>query len=526
MTAIITHPFRYQNLRETKRRIDAGKDLYYLAIGRSEPWTSDLSPPEPEVDPTSEMRARHSIQSMKKIVDVAFCAPRYNWVNGQTYVAYDAADPDLHTKAFYALNTTTFNVYLCLKAGSGASTVEPTGVNDEPAYGGTTGVSGSATPQQLADGYIWKYLYTIDAGSANKFLTTDFMPVLRDAEVASEAIFGQIWTIDILSGGSGYGSAPTVSIVGDGTGAAATATVAGGVVTAINITNPGSGYSYARVNFSGGSPVTAATARANPSTIAIGRELEGVTVSAGGSGYTNGSTSLVIDGDGYNAEITATVSGGVVQAGPTVDEPGYGYSQATLSVDLAAGSGAVLVPQFSEPKGGFGYDPVTDLRAFYLMFNVILDGAEGSGDFIPANDYRQLLIIKNPLNMDSPADPFTATTGFAMKYLTVDSGGTWALDDLITGGSSGAKAYIDYYDADLLRVYYHQTEETGWLAFTDGETLTGSGVSTGAIDAASGSADGEPEIDRYSGVVQYLENRAPVSRATDQTEDIKLVIQF
>jgi predicted peptidase len=34
------------------------------------------------------------------------------------------------------------------------------------------------------------------------------------------------------------------------------------------------------------------------------------------------------------------------------------------------------------------------------------------------------------------------------------------------------------------------------------------------------------EIDHDSGDVLYIENRAPIQRATDQTENIKLVIEF
>ena len=61
----------------------------------------------------------------------------------------------------------------------------------------------------------------------------------------------------ITAGGSGYTSAPTVSIspvfVGEGSGATATATVSGGAVTAITLTNAGSGYADgATVSFSGG----------------------------------------------------------------------------------------------------------------------------------------------------------------------------------------------------------------------------------------------------------------------------------
>ena len=75
-------------------------------------------------------------------------------------------------------------------------------------------------------------------------------------------------TIGILvtSSGTGYASAPTVVISAapaGGTNAAATAIVFGGQVTQIIVTNPGAGYTTApSVSFSGGTPTTAATAKA------------------------------------------------------------------------------------------------------------------------------------------------------------------------------------------------------------------------------------------------------------------------
>ncbi len=61
-------------------------------------------------------------------------------------------------------------------------------------------------------------------------------------------------TIVIGNAGTGYTSAPTVTFTGGGgTGAAATATVAGGLVTAITITNRGTGYTSApTIGFTGG----------------------------------------------------------------------------------------------------------------------------------------------------------------------------------------------------------------------------------------------------------------------------------
>ncbi|HEY3308729.1 MAG TPA: DUF2341 domain-containing protein [Desulfuromonadaceae bacterium] len=60
--------------------------------------------------------------------------------------------------------------------------------------------------------------------------------------------------LTITNGGTGYTTAPTVSFTGGGgTGAAATATVTGGIVTALTITNVGSGYtSTPTVGFTGG----------------------------------------------------------------------------------------------------------------------------------------------------------------------------------------------------------------------------------------------------------------------------------
>ncbi|MFC2974710.1 phage tail tube protein [Azotobacter bryophylli] len=57
---------------------------------------------------------------------------------------------------------------------------------------------------------------------------------------------GTLAEMTVTDGGSGYTTAPTVTISGGGgTGATAEATLSGGVVTGIAITNPGSGYTSA-----------------------------------------------------------------------------------------------------------------------------------------------------------------------------------------------------------------------------------------------------------------------------------------
>jgi hypothetical protein len=62
------------------------------------------------------------------------------------------------------------------------------------------------------------------------------------AEASATITNGFVIGAMVTHGGSGYTSAPPVTITGNGTGATATATVSNGVVTGINITNAGSGY--------------------------------------------------------------------------------------------------------------------------------------------------------------------------------------------------------------------------------------------------------------------------------------------
>lgn len=73
-----------------------------------------------------------------------------------------------------------------------------------------------------------------------------------------------ISSISMENGGSGYTSVPEVTIIGDGSGATAVAHVAGGIVTDVQVINPGQGYTRALVKFSGGNNAAEADATLMP----------------------------------------------------------------------------------------------------------------------------------------------------------------------------------------------------------------------------------------------------------------------
>lgn len=117
-----------------------------------------------------------------------------------------------------------------------------------------------------ADGYKWKYMYTIPSGMKEKFFTSEWMPVISESNVTNAAINGRLSIFKIISGGAGYqsggsaASAQIVTVTGDGTNANLTAVVSSGIITGINILNPGSNYTTATLSFSDPSKLAGASA--------------------------------------------------------------------------------------------------------------------------------------------------------------------------------------------------------------------------------------------------------------------------
>ena len=234
------------------------------------------------------------------------------------------------------------------------------------------------------------------------------------------------------------------------------------------------------------------------------------------------SASDAISGNGSSATATATVAGNAVTA-ITVNNVGTGYNQATVTISGGGGSGATAVAVIS-PEGGHSSNPVHELGGFYVMNNVRLEYADGSGDFPVSNDYRRIGLIRDPFDFGT-TNVATAATLSACKTITLQSGGlsgTFQVDETITGGTSSAQGKVVNWDSTNRILKYYQDINTGFGTFQTSETISG------GTSSASGtsSALGNPEVAADSGDIMYLEHRRPINRASDQIEDIKLVVEF
>ena len=486
MPAIITDKFRIHNSEQFHEAFsESSGNTFYLGIGRPQAFAtstradsrtnnegSDTAPVTPADNVNAQFYPFDDLLAAKKITssDVTFAIPRRNWTTGTTYDIYrhdygeritgtttaqtaNSGASTLHDATFYVL-TGDRNVYKCLdNNGNTASTVEPTGT--------------STTILSTADGYKWKYMYTLSASQQANFLSTDFMAVSTNSTVSSAAVDGAVNIVKIKSAGSGGadGTHTNIDIRGDGTGGKVSVTVSSGAVTAVTVTTPGTGYTFGTIS---------------------------------------------------NAQIVA--------AGAT------SLSGAELDVII-------------EPKGGHGFNAVEELGGFYVMMNTSLEGSESANtsDFTVANDFRKITLIRDPQSGGSAASANTLRGTKAVELTGVS--GTFTIDEEINQATTGAVGKVVEWDSTNKILYYIQTRHNDEGVDSNGNQTAFSG--TNLITGQSSSANGTPttatktlnsqsftsgysasEIDADSGDILYIENRAPITRAADQTENIKLVIEF
>lgn len=257
MVAIINPSFRVSNAKSFKESL---LEPTYLAVGRIVPWVptdisptaNDLNPPTPGTSGQYTYDTYNSLIGAKRVspADCVQGVKRNDWKTGTIYDEYDYRDHELNNKKFFVIindgsSADHLNVYKCISNNGGiASTAIPIG--------------NSLTNITTADGYIWKFMAKLNPIVFAKFATSKFIP-MKDAVVGdgslqyvvqTTAVAGTIDSIKIINGGTGY-SAATVTITGDGTGAAATAVISGGIITKIVMSNIGSGYTYASVTITG-----------------------------------------------------------------------------------------------------------------------------------------------------------------------------------------------------------------------------------------------------------------------------------
>ena len=486
MPAIITNKFRIHNSEQFQEAFtEASGNTFYLGIGRPQPFGTstrgdgrtnnegtDALPVTPADNENTQNFTYDDMLACKKVAstNAGFVIPRRNWTTATVYDYYrhdygeyitgtttaqtsNSGAVTLYDATFYVLSAAR-NVYKCLDNNSGGtSTVEPTGT--------------STTILATADGYKWKYIYTLTAAQQAEFLSVDFMAVGTNGTVNAAAVDGAINVIKIKTAGSAGtdGTHASVPIRGDGSSGVCSVTIASGAVTAVTVTTPGTGYTYAYIKL---------------------------------------------------ADINAAGGGSLI----------------TTELDCMI-----------EPKGGHGFNAVQELGGFFVMLNTSLEGTESanSGDVTVANDFRKVSLIRDPKSGGTAAS--AATLRATSAVVGASSNLTFSVDEKISQASTGAVGKVVEWDPTNKILYYIQPRHNDEGIDTNGNqtAFSGTNIITGADTNATltpatttGTVNSQTfsngysssEIDHGSGEIVYVENRAPITRAADQTENIKLIIEF
>ena len=528
MALVLRRLGRVELARTFHRDVRNSNDYFHFAVGRTTAWTDDTSPELPIDNDSYVSKFRRSMMFTQRIdsADVCLLAKRTNWQTGTVYDEYDDAYTSTNQSysgasnladANFFIMTDEFKVYKCISNNNnGASTVKPT----------STGTS----VFELADNYNWKFMFQISASDQNRFLDADFIPVRKLTGNPTHDVTGEVDSITIDAGGSGYTSVPTVVIQGDGDGlASGTATIASGAVTGVTITASGSGYSFAFVTFVGGGG-SGATGTVNlgdaDSLPALQSAVEGasvngtldrVIVTSPGQDYAESDVQVQVQGDGTGAEASAYVNsatGAITKIRVTNPGSGYSYANIIITNTSAPGTGATARAIVS-PQGGHGSNAPRELFAHNVGVTVSFSDNDNR-DLILGNDFRQIALIKN---VKTPAGvTYTTNTATTCFIINVASVTPYAVDDVLTSDDGGSFTVIQI-DSTNKNVYL--TSEIPLITANSTLTNTTQNESNLSINSLT-----QPEVDNATGEVIYLDNRSPIIRSADQVEQIKALIRF
>jgi hypothetical protein len=292
--------------------------------------------------------------------------------------------------------------------------------------------------------------------------------------------------------------------------------------------------------------------------------------STNNSKYKQSQTPVTCDilGDGTGAQVAITVdaNGKITDATVTSGGQGYTYGIVDLtpvqsSETIALADRAKLIP-IIPPSRGHGFDLYSELGADKILIYSRFDDSTQS--FPTSTKFSQVGILKNPERFSDNTifDGINFSSAFAMKFES-DPGSTPTVGDEISA-SSGAKGYITSYDSQTKVLKYTRdrslyfnnetpNDQTDYVGigseskiteFATGDSVSPlTGAAFGTIEDFNGSTVNvnnkvvglgvtfsgglaKPEINKQTGDIIYIDNRALVTRDARQKEDVKIILEF
>ena len=421
-----------------------------------------------------------------------------------------SASPSASISAPPQIAFTANEIAIILSANTIAITGHPFETGDAILFDATTIDSNAVAPTGLTSGTTY-YAIRVDSGTlkvAANLTDANNGSAINITAVGSGSMFfqgeqatvgtitvttGAIASIAVVNKGSGYNTAPTITIT-DSSGSGAIANgVHGRGIDSLSITNAGS---YATgsaptISFTLGTGDT--TGSGAVATATLGFPLASVTLGSNGLGYRNLPTVTISGNPTTSATITPVLdeqTGRITSA--TLDVPGEGYeSNPTITLTGGGGTGGTVAIDIQSVAGtvtasGSGYTPGTYTGVSFTggtptiaaSADFTVPGLQGSitaagSGYLTASDAYSVTF------RNAPTTTYTITVVTRAKLEISSVTGTFAVGNTVTGsgdgqGNGGGSGTVTIVQA----TYIYLSNVTGSFVGGQVETISnGSGAS-------------------------------------------------
>lgn len=402
---LITKEHRLHSARQMIESIsEPANTAYYTFIGNHMEYANASLIPQPNdcisetlIDVYRNMIYGKRVQQN----DISLVISRNDYVSNKVYEMYDdtvgEANVALFNSNYYAVvNADAFyHVFKCLDNNQGANSVV------QPEFGE---IDSTDEVYQTSDGYVWKYMYTVDNATVRKFATTDFFPVTSNAQVVAAAKSGKLDVIKVVNAGRGYDNYCNGIFRADDlriNGNTRIYSINASLTANTNADYYNGCYLYITAGTGVGEYRKIVDYTVNSSMKAIVLQ-SAFTIPPLADSYYEITPGVEIIGDGtqtINAEARAIVntSGNTIQRVEMLATgENYKFATANVVVNPVVGvsNTAILRPIYS-PPGGHGYDPASELGATHVCISTKFSNTDVE---IPVtNEYRTIGLLRDPL---------------------------------------------------------------------------------------------------------------------------------
>jgi hypothetical protein len=497
-TGIKTKTYKYTEAKNIIDHIASNTDQYYVFASHPIRWPDDNFPPAPfESIDDSVYQTQSNMLFGKRIFekDVMPSTKKYTWAANTAYDQYSNIDINIFDKKFYVV-TDERKVYKVLSNGVGKrSTVKP--------------VLTQNASFKTSDGYIWKYMYSINDTQMKDFATPGYIPVIPNENIQSSAKAG-IDYIEVFSSGNNY-----LTYV---TGTVQSVPTANCIQIDAYASDDNDFYNKSSLYITAG-----------PGVGTLRQITKYVSNSTGNFAFLNDyitnispvvskyriSPTISIIGDGTGARAVCEVSNNYGITNVTVIATGEGYTRASVRViaNSAYGTGANLI-SYVPPPGGHGANPIFELGVDSMVIRA--NFANSESNTIPTEaSYRRYGLLKNPNRFVDNA-PYSANTFSAVIKIETTPQTIFPVGEQVQADLTGALGTVAYSNSSV-------TFLIGDKSFSNTDVIRSL---TSNVVTAIAAVNTYGDIKAGSSDILYFNNTVPVPRSNTTTETVKIIYKF